>query len=75
MEILGDVPDEEEEAIDEDDEINDSSTTAWSRRWRPPDFPACCHGPGSAKEKPKCYVRRRIHCAIKKLQENEMFQN
>ena len=30
LEILGDVPDEEEEAIDEDDEINDSSTTAWS---------------------------------------------
>ena len=30
MEKLGDVHDEEEEAIDEDDEMTDSSTTAWS---------------------------------------------
>ena len=30
LEKLGDVHDEEKEAIDEDDEMTDSSTTAWS---------------------------------------------
>ena len=57
MEIIGDVHDEEE-AIDEDDEMKkreDSSTTNWFKcgdtsRWHPPDIPACCLSPGSAKK-------------------------
>ena len=61
LKTLGDVHDNDEETEanedydDEDEEMIDSSSTAWSQftRWRPPDFPLRCptHAPASAAAK------------------------
>ena len=62
LKTFGDVHDDDEEMEafedhdnEEDEEMIDSSSTAWSQftRWRPPDFPLRCptHAPASAAAK------------------------
>ena len=83
LKTLGDVHDDEEMEASEDYDammkmMTDSSTTAWSEyKDGALRSPACCLSPGSAKRKAKVLRKTQdtLHCAIKKLQENEILSS